>query len=86
MLSRVISARTDPLSYTAREDVAPSGVLLPLAVSMPNSENHVSVEDEIATRVSHGYPSLKDDNAKVRYCLEEAMRGTQHVASIKSYQ
>eukprot|EP00957_Ditylum_brightwellii_P017529 1320514-Ditylum_brightwellii.AAC.1 len=32
------------------------------------------------------HPLFCEDNAKVYYCLEEAVRGTQYASTLKSFQ
>ena len=53
-----------------RDGDEPNGALLPLAPNLPYSEEHVSVEDDLAAWVSHNNPLFRDDNAKVCYYLE----------------
>jgi len=85
-LNRVIGARTIPLSYVIRPNVAVPATAPTLAANQPHSEEHGSVERELVARASHAHALYRDDNAQVYYYLEEATRTTQYAASIKPFQ
>ena len=65
------------LSHVIREDVTPSGVLLPLAPNVPHTDDHSLVEDELLVRMSCDRPLFKDDKTKVHCFLEETVHSTQ---------
>ena len=85
-LTRCIGKRNIPLAYVTREEVVPAGPIPPLALNMPHSEMHGSVEGELVARATHTHPLCREDNAEVYYALEEATRSTQHAASLKPFQ
>ena len=85
-LRSAIGARTSLLSRATRDDDIPGGTLLLLALNPPYSEEHGLVEAEPTARTSCDHPLLKDDNAKVHYCLDEDARSAQFVALIKPCQ
>lgn len=85
-LNRVVGARTIPLSYVIRENVAVPAVAPPLATNRPHSDEHGSVERELVARASHNHPLFRNDDASVYYHIEEATRGTTYAASLKPYQ
>jgi hypothetical protein len=74
------------LYYVIQADVAVLGAEPRLATGQPYSDEHGSVEAEMIARASHVHALFREDNAKVYYYLEEAMRGTSYAASIKPYQ
>ncbi len=85
-LSRVIGARTIPLSYIVREDDDVPDPAPPLAQHQPHSTQHGSVEEELIARASHTHALYRVDNASVYHFLEEATRSTVYAASIKTFQ
>ena len=58
---------------------------LVLAASEPYLLEHGLVK-ELVARASHMHALFREDNSDVYYKLEEAMRGTLYVASIKPFQ
>ena len=84
--NKKIGARTIPLAYVIRPTVTPPGAAPPLATDLPQSEVHGSVEADLIARALHTHPLFRDDNAEVYFKLEEALRGTSYLASIKPFQ
>jgi hypothetical protein len=84
-LHRKIGVRMVPLAYVVRDLVVP-GEAPALAVGLPHSAEHGSVEDEMIARASHTNALFRDDNSSVYYLLEEATRGTSYAPTIKPYQ
>ena len=60
-LDMVIGARTIPLSYVVREDVAVPAMAPVLATGQPYSDEHGSVEAELVARASHTHALYRDD-------------------------
>ena len=46
----------------------------------------MSVEQELIARASHSHPLFNEDNMKVCYLLEEAVRGTEYAASLHPWK
>ena len=84
--NRKIGARTIPLSYVIREEHKVPAPAPPLATNLPHSEEHGSVKADLIAWASHNHPLYRDDNAKVYFDLERALRGTSYLASIKPFQ
>ena len=85
-LSRTLGVRLIPLSYVTREVdvfVGPPPVREP---NKPHSMETGSVEGDLVLMASHSDPNYKEDNAKVYFYLEEALRGSIYAASLKTYQ
>jgi hypothetical protein len=85
-MNRVIGVRTIPLAYIIRPEVQVPAAAPPLTQGEPHSNEHGSVEAELIARASHNHALYRDDNAAVYFKLEEATRGTQYAASIKTFQ
>ena len=85
-LNRKIGARTIPLAYVIRQNATPPAVVPPLETSLPHSAEHGSVEADLIARALHTHPLYRDDNAEVYFDLEQALRGTSYIASIKPFQ
>ena len=84
--NKKIGARTIPLAYVIRPAITPPAVASLLATDLPHSKIHGSVKADLINRASHNHPLYRDDNADVYFRLEEALRGTSFVASIKPFQ
>ena len=85
-LSRVVGARTIPLTYIIREKADVPNLAPTLATNQPYSTEHGSVEQELIARASHTDPLFDTDNATVYYALEEGTRTTSYAASLKPFQ
>ena len=85
-LNRCIGVRFVPLSYVVRKESVPPLTCPALLASMPYSEHHGSVEEELVARANHTDGLYPSDNAAVYYKLEEATRSTTYAASIKPFQ
>lgn len=85
-LSRKVGLRCIPLSYVVRETEAVPAIAPVLALDLPHSEQFGSVEEDLIQRASHTHPLFRDDNAQVYYDVEEGLRGTSYLASIKPHQ
>ena len=84
-LSNRIGTRMIPLSYVIRENANPPAVP-PLAVGKPHSSEYGSVEADMVALSSHNHPLYRDDNAQVYFALEQGLRGTSYLSSIKPFQ
>ena len=85
-LCRKLGIQLIMLIYTVIEHIVSVDSLPPLDIDMPHSAIHGSVEEELIARALQDNPLFKDDNAKVYYDLETALRGTNYLASIKPSQ
>ena len=54
--------------------------------NQPFAEAFGSVEEELISRATHSHGLYRDDNAAVYHKMEEAFRGTQYSASLKTFQ
>jgi hypothetical protein len=84
-LHRKIGVRMIPLAYVVRALVVPEPATA-LAMNLPYSVEHGSVEAEMIARASHTHELYRDDNSTVYYLLEEATRGTTYAPTIKPFQ
>lgn len=86
-LKRVIGVRNIPLVYLIRSHGATVPQNAPALINnQPYSEEHGSVEDEMIARASFDDPLFKDDNAKLFFFVENAVRGTSYAPSIAPFQ
>ena len=81
-----IGVHTILLTYVIRANVNVPLIPPPLVANQPHSEENRPVENKMITQASHGHALFHEDNSQVYYHLEEAMRGTSYVASIKPFQ
>ena len=82
----VFGARKSSLKYVIQSN---GGVVMPrpiLVLNCPYSTLAGPVAGEQALRFSHTRPLFRDDNEQFYGILEEAVRGTVHVATIKPFQ
>ena len=85
-LNRKIGNRSIPLAYIICDEPNPRAVAPPLAAGQPHSIKHRSLEAELIAQASHTHALFCNDNSDLYFLLEEATRGTQYAASIKSFQ
>jgi len=85
-LSRKVGARTIPLVYVIRAEPAVPAAAPALENNKPHSTIHGSVEGELVARASHDHPLFREDNSKVYFFLEEALRGTSYAPSLSPFQ
>ena len=87
MLSCIIRSRNILLAYVLRPDVSiPLISSIVCAADCPYSIEQGSVSNELIVRAGYDYPLLNEDNTKLYFAIEEAVRNTNYATSIKPFQ
>jgi hypothetical protein len=83
--SRVHGARSVPLTYIIRKNVAIADPLPSLVQDKPYSADNGSLEAEMVATASHSHSLYRIDNATVHYALTQATLGTQYASSVSPF-
>ena len=85
-LDQTIGVRGAPLSYVTRAHAVPPGDLPEQAEGKPHSVKNGSVKADLREFATHDSPMYREDKGRVYKFLEEALRGTAYVSSLKPFQ